>query len=107
MEGASLFLEKYFLEELATDYNALFSDLEKHATTQVLKMNALDHFFSVAKLELLCHLMHLKQMTKLDLPQPDTQIIALLNHLSGEENTAANLYERFSKSGRFFAGTNI
>jgi hypothetical protein len=94
MEGASLFLEKYFLEELATDYNALFSDLEKHATTQVLKMNALDHFFSVAKLELLCHLMHLKQMTKLDLPQPDTQITALLNHLSGEENTAANLYRK-------------
>ena len=94
MVGASLFLEKYYLEELATDFNALFSDLEKHASTQVLKMNALDQFFSVAKLELLCNLMHLQQMTKMDLPQPDSQVIAWLNHISEEENTAANLYRK-------------
>lgn len=94
MEGAALYLEQYFLEELSTDFNALFTDYEKIVESQALKMKALDQFFRVSKLEIMCLLLHHQRLTKLELYQPDAQIVALLERLSGEENRVASLYAK-------------
>lgn len=93
-EGVALYLEQYFLEELATDFNALFTNYEKIVASQVQKMKALDQFFRVSKLEIMCLLLYHQRLTKLDMYQPDAQMIALLERLSGEENRVAGLFAK-------------
>jgi hypothetical protein len=92
MEGAALYLEQYFLEELTTDFKSLFTDYEKVVEGQMQKTKALDQFFRIAKLENMCLILHHQQLTKLEVYKPDAQVSSLLENLSGAESRVANLY---------------
>jgi hypothetical protein len=94
LDGESLYLDHYHLEELVAQFKAIYSVPEIHATHAAQK-DALDQFYFVARLEILCHMAQLRQTDEFhlfDFPELEAQIIDLIKKMVPQKNTVATMY---------------